>query len=500
MAAQAPGIAETAAARPVVRGPSEAELLSRRRLRPGVTLACAYAWLLAMAALIDVSADGKAMMLIGSTFLATVLVCAVVHPRWYLPLVVAYLPFSRAYPLPVAGITGANMTNFLLVAGLLAWQVSRQRQRPRLRFGATERLAVLFVAVASLSVIPAYRAEKEPVELLMSYRTWLAPILFYFLARGLVRDREDVRGVLQVLVWTAFLVAACTWKEGIDRGDRGSIDSSRVPGLMQQANSMGAFLVYYGVPLLAFAVTARPRRRGLAYLAGFLVAARALLFTFSRGAYLSLMAGSATVLLFSNPLLLATAGGGGLLAAAAFPTLLPDSVRARMGGENPLLGSYDPGREDPTSALDRSSALRLVIWRGALKMIADHPLEGVGVGRFSSEISEYAAYQFGPDDPRDAHNAYLLVAAEMGLPSIALLLLLFAAWGVGALRIYFRRRHPVDRRLSLVFLGTLVGVLVSCTLGSRFSDEALIGGFWILAALVGVVGRMRPPRRARRLA
>jgi len=500
MAAQAQGIAGApAATRPAVRGPSEAELLSRRSLRPGVRLACAYGWLFAMGALIDVSADGKAMMLIGSTFLATVLVCAVVHPRWYLPLVVAYLPFSRAYPLPVAGLTGANMTNFLMAAGLLAWLVSRQRQRPRLRFGATERLAVLFVAVASLSVIPAYLAEKEPVELLLSYRTWVAPILFYFLARGLVRDREDVRGILQVLVWTAFLVAACTWKEGIDRGDRGSIDSSRVAGLMQQANSMGAFLAYYGVPLLAFAVTARPRRRGLPYLLAFLVAARAVLFTFSRGAYLSLMAGSATVLLFGNPLVLATAGGGGLLAAAAFPTLIPDSVRARMG-ESPLMGSFDPGREEPTSTLDKSSALRVVIWRGALRMIAAHPLQGVGVGRFGSEITEYADYQFGPEDPRDAHNAYLLVAAEMGLPSAALLLLLFAAWGAGALRIYFRGRHPIDRRLSLVFLGTLAGVLVSCTLGSRFSDEALIGGFWILAALVGVVARLRPPLRVRGLA
>jgi O-antigen ligase len=223
------------------------------------------------------------------------------------------------------------------------------------------------------------------------------------------------------------------------------------------------------------------------------------LFTFSRGAYLSLVAGSATVLLFGNPLVLATAGGGGLLAVAAFPTLIPDSIRARMG-ENPLMGSFDPGREEPTSGLDRSSALRLVIWRGALRMIADHPLQGVGVGRFTSEIPEYADYRFGPEDPRDAHNAYLLVAAEMGLPSAALLLLLFAAWGVGALRIYFRGRHPVDRRLSLVFLGTLAGVLVSCSLGSRFSDEALIGGFWILAALVGVVARLRPPRRVRGLA
>ena len=93
---------------------------------------------------------------------------------------------------------------------------------------------------------------------------------------------------------------------------------------------MGAFLVYYGVPLLALAVGARPFRRGLPYLAAFLVVARATLYTFSRGAYLALAGGSATVLLFGNPLLLAAAGGGGAVAVVLLPSLVPTSVVERL--------------------------------------------------------------------------------------------------------------------------------------------------------------------------
>lgn len=482
-----------AAAPPRAASPNVAMLRSRHELRPGLILAFAYAWLLAMARVIDVSDDGKAMLLFGATFSIVVTFSALVRPRWYLPLVVAYLPFSKAYPLPVAGISGANMTNYLLALGAVAWISSHIQGGRRLRVRFTEKLVLAFVVLASLSLLPAYAADPDLGDLAQTYRAWVAPILFFFLARGLVRDREDVQGILQVLTWTAFLVAAATWKEGIERAGRGSIERARVPGLMFQPNSMGAFLVYYGLPLLAVGLVARPRRRGVPYLAAFVIAARATLFTFSRGAYVALAGGAATVFLLTNPLLLAVAGVGGAVAGMAVPSLVPESVRERLSDTTTEHSVYEG--ETAETTLDRSNALRLVLWRGALGMISDHPLVGVGVGRFQPTIGFYTELPLKREDPHDAHNAFLLQAAEMGLPSTFLLLLLFLAWARTALRLRFRRRHPVDRRLAVAFLGCLVGVFVSCMFGSRFSDEALVGWFWILAAMVVVVGHLREPVR-----
>jgi putative inorganic carbon (HCO3(-)) transporter len=471
-------------------------LRSRRELRPGMLLAGGYAWGLAMARLIDVSDDGKFMLLFGLTFSMIVTFAALARPRWYLLLVVAYLPFSKIYPLPVAGIPGANLTNLLLVLGPVAIASSRMQGRPRVRLGAIDALVLVFMAVASLSLLPAWESGSFGLgELLQTYRAWLAPMLFFLIARGLVRDREDVAGVLEILAWTTFLVAAVTWKEGLDRSSRGSIDRSRVPGLMVQANIMGAFLVYYGIVLLALAVTARPRRNGLRYLVAFAFAARATLYTFSRGAYLALAAGSATVLLVGSPALFAAAGAGGTVAVLLFPSLVPESVRARLA-ETTAERSLRPG-EEAAANLDRSSANRLMLWRAARTMIAEHPLIGVGLGRFPETIGFYTELPLRKSDPRDAHNAYLLQAAEMGVPSLLLLLLLYFVWGVAALRLFLRRRHPVDRRLALAFLGSLIGVLVSCLLGSRFSDEALVGWFWILAGMLLVIRRLREPRRRR---
>jgi O-antigen ligase len=488
----APG---AAAPRRGARPPEAAARASRRELRTGLALAYAYAAALALARLIDVSDDGKFMLLFGTTFSLVLVFAAFVHPRWYLLLTIVYLPFSRVYALPVGGIPGANLTNLLLLLGPVAIISSRMQGRPRLRFGRVEKLVIVFVAVASLSLAPSYQSGSFGMgELIQIYRAWLAPILFFFIARGLVRDREDVKGVLEILAWTTFLVASCTWKEGIDRGSRGTIDASRVPGLMEQANIMGAFLVYYGMVLLALGITRRPWRKGIPYLVGFAIAARATLYTFSRGAYMGLGAGAVTVMTLANPAFLVVAGGGGVVAVAMFPTLIPDSIRERITGTT-AQRRVRPG-ETVSPQLDRSSANRLILWRAAARMIAVHPMLGVGVGRFEELIGFYTELPIKKGDPRDAHNAYILQAAEMGVPSLLLLLVLFVSWAAVALRIHRKHRHPVDRSLALAFLGSMMAVLVSCMVGSRFSDEALIAWFWMLAALVVVVGRLREPPRS----
>jgi O-antigen ligase len=127
-------------------------------------------------------------------------------------------------------------------------------------------------------------------------------------------------------------------------------------------------------------------------------------------------------------------------------------------------------------------------------MIADQPLLGVGLGRFGYRIDPYTEYPLDRRHPRDAHNAFLLVAGEMGLPALFLLLLFLLTLAVTAAGTFFRRRISPDRPLALACLGTLTGVFVTCMLGSRFSDESLIGYFWILAALTVVVGRLPVPR------
>lgn len=77
-------------------------------------------------------------------------------------------------------------------------------------------------------------------------------------------------------------------------------------------------------------------------------------------------------------------------------------------------------------SIDRILTYRLTIWDTAMNMVADRPFSGVGVGAFASAYSHYA---LRPDDffmtynlsPYHAHQLYIGIAAETGLPGLVAL-------------------------------------------------------------------------------
>jgi len=203
----------------------------------------------------------------------------------------------------------------------------------------------------------------------MTYRTWLTPMVFYLLARG-SSGTGGVRGLLWLMAWTTVLVAVDVWREGIDRSSRGSIDAARVRGLMEQANSMGAFLVYYGVPLLALA-SARGRSGGLCRTSPGSSwspgppSSRSRARPTWRSPRARRRSSSSATRCSSSRGRRRRGGHGGL------PLARSESVRERMDETTTQNEVYEGDGSAVT--LDKSSAHRLVIWRGAGRMIAEHP-------------------------------------------------------------------------------------------------------------------------------
>lgn len=109
-----------------------------------------------------------------------------------------------------------------------------------------------------------------------------------------------------------------------------------------------------------------------------------------------------------------------------------------------------------SAATDEGSGERRWLAQSALRAVVHHPLAGVGLGRY------HPALFASPDTPEEvvrhagkAHNEYLTLAAEAGLPAAVLyLLILFSCWR-GALP-----AAPLGAagRASVLFLG-LVGLL-----------------------------------------
>jgi putative inorganic carbon (HCO3(-)) transporter len=143
---------------------------------------------------------------------------------------------------------------------------------------------------------------------------------------------------------------------------------------------------------------------------------------------------------------------------------------------------------------------RQAYWSAALQMAADHPLLGVGPGRFGVESRKYVLNDpIGIEDPV-AHNSYLEVLAEGGVPTlIAFLAFVGGSWRLTALA---RRRFLADRdddglRITTATQAALVVAIVS----ANFLSVQITMPLWLLGGIAAALALPGDPeRRARTLA
>jgi O-antigen ligase len=110
--------------------------------------------------------------------------------------------------------------------------------------------------------------------------------------------------------------------------------------------------------------------------------------------------------------------------------------------------------------LSRQSTVtyRLVTWITSLHMVEAHPFFGVGFGHFNTAFFDY--YKDGGilfEGFSGGHNTFLTLAAELGIPGLALFLGIGILMGKRCLRVY-RALHPsltFERMFVVMTLGSL---------------------------------------------
>lgn len=88
---------------------------------------------------------------------------------------------------------------------------------------------------------------------------------------------------------------------------------------------------------------------------------------------------------------------------------------------------------------ESSAEDRLHAWAGGLKIIADHPIVGVGIGSFITALPEYHDIR-----PMVAHNTFIQFAAESGVGAGLAYIVVVGLFFVHALRIHRWCPHFVD--------------------------------------------------------
>jgi len=107
----------------------------------------------------------------------------------------------------------------------------------------------------------------------------------------------------------------------------------------------------------------------------------------------------------------------------------------------------------------RENTNRTEIWKATLRLIAVHPVVGIGFGGYFEAIPEYHDAS-GVSVPRQAHNDYLELLASGGLIG-GILGALFIVLLVGQSRVWLRSRDPFRRAACFGALAGLFAVAIN---------------------------------------
>jgi len=395
-------------------------------------------------------------------------------------LLTAFLPFSRLVSEP-------NETPSVLVTGtLIAWtftlHVARQRRlkQPIMQHTSTGWIIALLMLLSIGSLLRAgamYGAWYLPAQF-SELLGWCLPMSLYVLAVWVVRDVRTLKTLVAIMMVAVTVVAAmAAWDYLSESG--GSFESSRISGITDDPNRLGAFFASYAFLFLGMWLMLPTRGLGWLMLIPLLLCARGVMVTFSRGAYLACAAGGLVTLWFRHKMLFIAATALGLV-VLAHPVLLPSGIRYRLHMTlKPSSGQVAASGVDVTTWLEASAAGRLEIWQASTRIIQDHPW-GIGFGAFPNFLLEYTN---GRMEFRDAHNAFLMIAAEMGLVTVIVFIVILVMIAFHAAWLVWCAQDRLLKALGLGMLGGVVGMVVANQFSYCFGSQEVTGYFWLLSGL-----------------
>ncbi|MGN9843397.1 O-antigen ligase family protein [Nonomuraea sp. H19] len=240
----------------------------------------------------------------------------------------------------------------------------------------------------------------------------------------------------------------------------GDYASGRLEGLGVNCNYLGAMLA---IPCVAAVAIARRKAAWLIPAGACLIA---IFETQSRGAFLATSVGIFIIFVQSRSRL---AQALLTVSTIAIAIVLPGTIDS-------LADIVVGGRSEPE--LSHNSAARIAVAGFAIQVIAEHPVRGIGDGLFASHAAE--SLNFGIY--MATHNDYLRLAAESGIITLAVFLVLI--WlGIRGRRtdeFAILRGIVITYMTVLVFANVLTNPIVSvpfwlslgCLVATRSLNEA----------------------------
>ena len=301
------------------------------------------------------------------------------------------------------------------------------------------------------------------------FSDWKNYVEMFFLSLVVVsvmKEKNEVKLLLIVMCFSFLLVNRSFYATMSDRDLAHFSYDSRDTGPLGYAgeNGLGAFEASLPPFLLGLYAYARRPAIKLALLGLIGTGIYCLMFSFSRGGYLGLLAALFVLGILKERKLLLLVG----VVLIAWQTVLPESVQERIAMTTEATA--------PGDQLESSAQERLDLWQDAFDQLGQNPVIGTGFGTYGS------LHRVGPYS--DTHNYYVKVLVETGVVGLCFFLwLLLRIWRAG-FALYRARLDPFWESVGLGFVALMTSALVCNFFGDRWTYQQVDGFLWVLLGCV----------------
>lgn len=397
------------------------------------------------------------------------------------------------------GVPGPIAASFFLLLGIPLTSYLLMRRQPIVING------VFWLMLAQLGIMLAstfFAADpRDALSYIFVYLT--EGIVLYFLILNTVRTQAMLRKAIWTLILAGCVMGTFSLVQGITGskqsfggfaqvkdsrigtgqtawGGKHVLRDTRAAGTVGEENYYAQIMLML-VPLAfsRFWFEHSRRLRMLGLLACVPIGG-AIIFTFSRGAFVSAVAMVFAMLLLGQVKLRHVAVAG-LAFAVVVPLVMPEYAY-RISTLFRAVGLQTS--EDNAKTLDTSMRGRATENMAAVKIFLHNPVLGVGPGQTHMYTTKYGSSGLSRlSGTRQAHNMYLGVLSDTGAIGLLGFLSIFGASIFGLMKI--RRYYAQNPELAGMAIGLLLAI-VTFMASAVFLSSAYERFYWLVLALAGV--------------
>lgn len=443
-------------------------------------------------------------MIVSGAIVLTILIATLLEPGIGLIVTLLVGPWAAWMSTYYPGLLPIDAGQIMFALTLMAWVLGGLARREFIMPPSPLSIPLLiFTGWAAVTMLWAPDLRLGLTEVVK----WIEIVLAMWFTIALTR-RRGIKWIVVAVLLTMTLQAAigiyeARWRGSGPIGFRLSEGVYRAYGTFEQPNPFAGFIglglpialaltAYYGISLLRKSPVALRFRYFTRWIVGgssALMLVAALYLSFSRGAWLGAVAAIGVMMAFAPRRLWIGVGlmviAFALLIGLSSAGLLPAAINERLADAGELFQFRDV-RGAAINDANYALIERLARWQAALNMLTNQPWTGVGFGNYQAVYEQYRLINW-PTPLGHAHNIYLNVAAETGVPGLAAYVFLWAAI-VGLTFQTIRRTRHLDRALAIGLMGTWVYLSVHNLVDNLYVNNSHL----LIGVLLGLLVALRP--------